>query len=281
MKKIKSWKRITVIILGVLIFLTIICFLWGPLFPWGPKLGYAQKKYDKAIVYAKSSSGLENVPDLDAIMEDEENFHQMQYNRKVKIVVITSEGEWKRFVPYLSYGVGGASLMRGNVVFINKSKIESHNYQYDAFFMHELSHNILYQNSGLANSYRMYKQGQPLELIATYYGGPRDYYKDEAEFLKAWEKANLKPCDNPLFLFDGLQEQGGKFSYTTYRYFMEYLAQGKGTESVQQFITNYTKEPNKYEDDFMNAFGITVLEAERGFSESMSEIEASLIENDH
>jgi len=270
MKKTKSWKRITVIILGVLIFMTLICFLWGPLFPWGPKLGYAQKKYDNAIVYAKYSSGLENVPDLNVIMKDEEVFHRMQYNRKVKIIIITSEGEWKRFVPYLSYGVGGASLMRGNVIFINKSKIESHNYQYDAFFKHELSHNILFQNSGLVDSYRMFKQGIPIELVATYYGGPRDYYKNEAEFLEAWEKADLKPSDNPLLLFNGLQEQGGKFSYTTYRYFMEFLAKEKGAESIQRFITNYTKEPKKYEDDFANAFGMTVQEAAIEFSGSMS-----------
>lgn len=275
MKITKSWRKVSLIVLGVLILLIAVCLLWGPLFPWGPKLGYARKEYDWATVYAKDTSGLENLPNLNVIMKDEEVFHRMRYSQKVTIVVVTSEGEWKRFVPYLSFGTGGASLMRGNAVFINKSKINSQNYQYDAFFKHELSHNILYQNSGIADSYRMFRQAIPLELVASYYGGPRDYYKNEADYLEAWKKAGLKPSDDPLVLFDGLKGQGGRFSYTTYRYFMEFLAREKGADSVQQFITNYSKNPKDYEDDFMNAFGITVKEAEKEFGDSMSKRIAS------
>lgn len=270
MKKDKIWKKLLLIVIGALILLIIICLLWGPLFPWGPKFGYVHKEYDKAVVCSKTSSGLGDTPNLDVIMKDEENFHRMQYDQKVKIIIITSEGEWRRLVPYLSYGVGGVSLMRGNIIFINKSKIDSHNYQYDAFFKHELSHNILYQNSSLINSYRMFKQSMPIELIATYYGGPRDYYKDETEFLEAWKKADLKLSDDSFLLFDGLEKQGGKLSYTTYRYFMEFMAEKKGTENVQQFITNYAKDPKSFEDDFSSAFGITFKEAKKEFSDSLS-----------
>lgn len=261
----KRLKKVLIIIAILLIILLVWAFIWGPLFAWGPKWGYAHEEHGKAILYSKDKTLLNSISDIDQIMNDEEAFHGLKYKQKVIVVIADNKWEWKMFFPYLPSGVGGAGLQTGNAIFINNPKISSHNYNVDGFVKHELSHTLLYQNSGLINAYRMYKQFWVEEGIATYYGGPWDYYDSKEEYLSAFSAANLSISNNSLTLYDGLKQQNGKLSYTTYRYFFEYLSDTYGRERLDKFISLYCQNPADLENDFNNAFGINIPEAVRNF----------------
>jgi hypothetical protein len=200
-------------------------------------------------------------------MRDEETFHELKYKRKVRIVFANSKLEWKLFLPHLSYGVGGATLQTGDTIFINYEKIASQNRNLSLFFNHELSHELLYQNSGFLKAYRMYKHFWIEEGLATYYGGPWDYYSSKEEYLATFRGASLNISDNPLLLYENLREQGAKLSYTTYRYFFEYLSDFYGQKSLKKFISLYTKTPKDFESDFQSAFGVNIPSALRAFDE--------------
>ena len=262
-----KWFRWILISIAILLIVSLVwALVWGPLFAWGPKWGYVREEHNGVILFAKDKELFNSISDIDQIMSEEEDFHGLEYKRKVIIVFANNKWEWKMFFPYLPSGVGGAGLQTGNAVFINYPKVSSHNYNIDGFVKHELSHTILYQNSGLLNAYRMYKQFWVEEGIATYFGGPWDYYSSKDEYLSAFSSANLAISDDPLVLYDGLRQQGGKLSYTTYRYFFEYLANTYGTESLKKFINLYCKNPGNMENDFKDAFGINVIEAVKKFN---------------
>lgn len=256
-----------------IIILLIIIFIWafvcGPLFAWGPKWGYAEEKHDQAILLARNPALFDTISDINQIFREEESFHGLSYKSKVLIVFVDNKYEWKSIFPYLSSGVGGASLQTGNAIFINYPKIARHNYSMDGFIKHELSHTLLYQNSGLIKAYQMFKHFWPEEGIATYFGGPFDYFANKEEYLAAFKGANLEISNDPLKLYDGISESGGKISYTTYRYFFEYLDTTYGREKLQQFIKAYNNNPNNFQQDFHNIFGISILDAVKSFDKNV------------
>ncbi len=267
----KRWWVWTLTLLGILL---ILALLWGPLFPWGPKLGYVKENHNKVVLIAKDKSDFASISNIDQIIKDEEDFHGLAYKHKVKIIFVENRREWKRFMPYLTFSTGGATLQAGNTIYINKTKIDEHNSNMDGYIKHELSHEILYQNCGFLKAYTMFRQLWLEEGIATYHGGPHDYYANKEEFLKIFKDKNLKPSDNPLLLFDNLKEQGGKFSYTVYRYFFEYLSDNYGSDRLHSFILKYSKNPKYFEQDFEKNFGISIPQATKQFNIEMLSIHA-------
>ena len=262
-----SVKKILLAAGGLIVLAVIWSFIWGPLFAWGPMWGYERQNWEKVVSVAKDSSSFSGISNLDEVITGEEASHGLEYKHKVKIIITNSRGEWKRFVPWLSYSIGGGTMMTGNTIYINREKIDSRGYNLDGFFKHELSHELLYQNSSLSKAYRMYKQNWVEEGVATYFGGPYDYYASKDEFLNAYREAKLVPGSNPLLLYENLDKQNGKLSYTTYRYFFEYLSGKFGEEKLRKFIGLYTQDPGNFENEFKDSFGVAIHDAVEDFDQ--------------
>lgn len=174
------------IILFLIAILLILSYLfWGPLFPWNPiKIGYEKIESSKATAYITDYNGEEVVYKLDEIIQEEEKFHDLKFKEKFKIIILGKESNMKRYLPWMSGSGYSVKLGSMNVIYIGANARNSP-FGIGVFLKHEISHLLIHQNtSSHDKNMEIVTQGWLAEGVATYFGGPQYYNKDE--FLELW-----------------------------------------------------------------------------------------------
>ena len=218
---------------------------WGPLFPWNPlKFGFKKIESSKATVYITEFDGENVVYKLDEILQEEENFHGIGFKEKFKIIILGKESNMKRFLPWMRGSGYSVKLGSVNVIYIGANARNSQ-HGIGVFLKHEISHLLIHQNtSSGGNNLEILKQGWLSEGVATYFGGPHYYEKNE--FIELWTKNGLTFDDlyeeNPLEMDRSLF----RLKYTYYRFFIEFLIETYGIEKLQAYLKSYIINPKSY-----------------------------------
>ncbi len=237
------------------VFLFIFCLLllylfWGPLFPWSPiKIGYKKIETEKSTLYIKDmSQGDEAVTRLDEIIAAAEAWHDLAYKEKFKIVVLDKNSNMKRHVPWLKGKGYSVSLGFLNLVYIGPTARKSP-YGIETYIKHELSHLLIHQNTPQKkDAFEMQKQGWLTDGIATYFGGP-DFYGKE-EFVTACKERGLEFTSLNETNIMNVPIRDLRLRYAYYKYFIQFLVETYGLEKLQEYIKKYLKNPKDYKNLF-------------------------------
>ena len=251
-----------------ILLLFVLYLLWGPLFPWNPvKPGYKKIESENATVYITEFDGDSVVYKLDEIIQEEEAFHGLEFKEKFRIVVLGKESNMKRYLPWIrgkGYSVKLGSL---NVIYIGTNARNS-TYGIGVFLKHEISHLLIHQNtSSSSNNMEILKQGWLAEGIATYFGGP--LYFEKEEFTEIWNKNGLS--FNMLYEENPHEMSGDYFQlkYTYYRFFIEFLLDTYGMEKFHEYLKSYTENPKDYKIIFSQVYNEEIDEILRKYSAYM------------
>ncbi len=249
----KKWKWISGA--AAVVFLMILIYLFqGPLFPWNPiKPGYEKIKFSRGMLYIKDITGKDSIVfRIDKIIEAEEKFHDLRYQDDMKIFIVNRDGSMKRFLPWMGGAGYSVSLSMANLIYIGP-KARNSKAGPGPHIKHELSHMLIDQNTSLENALEMHEQGWFVEGIAEYFSGHTFYSREEFKEV----------CRRYKFEFDGLMEKNplkmkGKellFSYSYYKYFIEYLCITNGEQKLRQYLKRYIQKPGEYKELFREIYG--------------------------
>ena len=142
----------------------------------------------------------------------------MRFKEKFKIIILGKESNMKRYLPWMSGSGYSVKLGFVNVIYIGANARNSQ-HGIGVFLKHEISHLLIHQNtSSSGNNLEILKQGWLAEGVATYFGGPHYYEKNE--FIELWTENGLT--------FDNLYEENPlemdrsifRLKYTYYRFLL-------------------------------------------------------------
>jgi len=238
----------------ILLLLVVLYLFWGPLFPWSPiKPGFDRIESSKATTYITRNEGDSVVYAMDEIIKEAEAFHDLRFKKRFKVIILGSKSSMKRFLPWLRGSGYSVKIGYANLIYIGANARTSP-YGVRVFLKHEISHLLLHQNmaSGRDNL-RIVDQGWLTDGVATYFGGPQYYEKNE--FVASWEANNLA--------FDSLHEQNPltmdrsmrALKYTYYRFFVQFLIDTHGLGKFQAYLKEYLRTPLDYKMLFPKVFG--------------------------
>ena len=263
--KIKS-KRKYFFLLFILII--VLYLFWGPLFPWSPvKIGYKKIESAKATVYITDFENENVVYTLDEILREEEKFHNLQFKEHFKIIVLGKQSNMKRYLPWLigsGYSVKLGSL---NVIYIGSTARNSP-YGIEVYLKHEISHLLIHQNTpSSSNNMEMLKQAWLTEGIATYFGGPHYYEKEN--FVELWKRNGLSFDDLYMENPHNMHKSIIRLKYTYYRFFIEFLITTFGIEKFQAYLKSYINNPKNYKLIFLETYNEELSEILQKFHKYM------------
>jgi len=270
-------KKQTILPVGLAAVLMAACiygFFFGPLFPYCPvNPGFDRMELGRCtVIYPGGSVLPPEYSTLDTLMDETEKFHQMSFRKRVKVVVCATPGQYKRF----SRGGGHASTTQtGTAVYIAPSIGETTyppplqregeareaasppktgRRDLSGFLKHELSHAILYQNTGLFRAFRIKNWVE--EGLAIYFGNPDHYYRGEEFRALAFRQGcffNLLDDESePVVTPPDIKFY---YKYGAYCEFMAYLVDKYGLDGVLNFVHAYIKSPADEEALFQTSFG--------------------------
>ncbi len=263
-------------ILFIAILILILYLFRGPLFPWNPiKSGFKRIASSKATLYVKDYDGVSSVYSIDKLIQEEEKFHDLNFKKKFKIIIPGGETGMKRFLPWLKGSTYSVKLGSVNVIYIGPTGRNSP-YGIDVFLKHEISHLLIHQHvSSSKKNFEILKQGWLAEGIATFYGGPHYYEKDE--FIKLWLEKGMG--------FDSLYEADPhemdkdiiRLKYTYYRFFTEFLINTFGLEQLQYYLKSYITNPENYKALFSEVFNEDIYAILVKFNKYMNQVRKPVV----
>ena len=254
-------------ILGITIVLAVIYhLLFGRLFPWSPiQLGFKRVHFAGAVVILPQKAALpEELENIADVLAETEQFHQLQFQKPVKVVLPETHTQHTRFS---SARALACALQSGTVVFLSPN-IPRENRNRADLLKHELSHALLFQHAGLIGSFRLpewFREG-----IAIYYGNPRDGFVGEAfskaavddeyffNILNAKEEIRKIPLNHRY-----------RFLHSEYRCFMEYLVEMYDIDTVREYMKALLKAPEEERPLFRQVFDVQLQEVLDTFSEDV------------
>ena len=265
MKLTRKKKLVWLVVAGGVL---ILYLGFGPLFAWNPVHPfYSVTETAKAVVMIRDPSRLDPCfKDIDRIMAKAEQFCNLRFHQKVKVIVCLNEFEKRRLVPWMKMPAG-VSLQIGDVVYLYPPKILEHGYPVAQYLRHELNHSLIYQNAHIWNSFQMSRQAWVVEGAAEVFGGP--YYYTKPEFTKLFQQHHLIFQENRNHLYPNLDPQDPKFNYSLYRFFVAYLIESYGLPAFQNFLHQYLAAPAEVQALFQQTFHLPLSEALAHFSASL------------
>ena len=253
-----------------LLLLLFICYLfWGPLFPWSPvKPGYKKIGSSGATVFIKDYKDEDVIYRLDELLLEEEAFHALKFHKKFRVVILGRESNMKRYLPWIKGSGYSVKLGSLNVIYLGPTARTSP-YGIEVFLKHEISHLLIHQNTPSGrNNMEMLKQGWLAEGIATFFGGPHYYERDD--FIELWKSKGMA--------FDSLYEANPhemdrniiRLKYTYYRFFIEFLVDTYGITELQEYLKDYMEDPESYKLIFSEIYNEDLTQILLKFSSCMN-----------
>ncbi len=263
--KIKIKTIISIVIL-LLFAIFIEQLLFGALLPYSPAIiGFNKIENEKVIIYYHENLYLD-IEEVSRIISESEDFHELPYKNKTKIILTKSEREFYRYT-FSNFRF----LTVKNRIFVSGRNIQDsqnnkiHIYTY---LKHELSHSLIYQNMSFIQFTRNTVPGWLLEGIATYSSGmigQDSYYSKEKVFQTIQNGIFLNPIDwKSGFLVSESPIVRGFPLYGNDKYFFIYSELGCVIENLihrfgKDVFIDYMKKSMTDEDNesvFYAVFGI-------------------------
>lgn len=251
--------------------LVLLAFPFGPLLPWSPiKPGYHTISFARSDVYSNEGAALlDDYRLLDQMMREAEEFHQLSFHKRVKVVACKNWGDCARAMPWLNVKpLGGVTLATGDVIYITP-KLQEKNFSIAEFLRHELSHALISQHISIRNSLKLTEQAWFSEGLAVWFGNQQAYLS-RAEFLAQARGKDLGKVIDPARMDRSAPDWNARFAYPAQRYFLEYLKQTYGAARFQQFLLGYINAPDDYQNLFRAAFQISLPDAIREFERTIA-----------
>ena len=255
--------RKKIFILFILVFVVSYLF-WGPLFPWNPiKIGYKKIESSKATIFITDFDREDIVYQIDELLREEEEFHGLKFMEKFKIIILGKESNMKRYLPWLKGDGYSVKLGSVNVIYIGANARNSP-YGIEVFLKHEISHLLIHQNtSSHGENMEILQQAWLTEGVATYFGGPHYYNKND--FVELWNmngfQFNSLYMENPHEIDRNII----RLKYTYYKFFIEFLIDTYGKEKLKAYIKLYTHNPKNYEIIFPEIYNNKLEDVLRDF----------------
>ncbi len=267
-KKILAGCLITFLLFSTIL---VLLFLFGPLLPWSLiKPGFKKIETESVQIYYKEEKYLDHAEMYASVVEnviDEiEELYGLEQQSPVSVFVV-DQGDLKRYIPWLNKGVGGATLQIGDTIYINIEKILETDRDPLEYLKHEMVHEIIYQNSGLLNAYRMMDTSLFTEGFPVFYGGPT-YYEDRIKFLEEYteKEPQIVVAREGAKAYTKIGEtNSASFNYTLYGEFIQYLVDTYGQEAVNNFLHKWINQPDNFRSDFKEIFGRELYEVQDDF----------------
>jgi hypothetical protein len=128
---------------------------------------------------------------------------------------------------------------------------------------------LIHQNtSSSSNNLEIQKQGWLSEGVATYFGGP--HYFEKNQFIELWKDKGM--AFDSLYEENPLEMDGTviRLKYTYYRFFIEFLIETYGSEKFQAYLKNYMNDPKSYKTIFPEVYNEDLNEILRKFNAYMN-----------
>ncbi len=262
----------------LLIAVIIYFFLWGRLFPFSPIIiGFEQKEFNKAIIYYREGTDISGLIIIDSLINQVEDFHQLNFKKRVKIFIFNSDKDYTRHTGhktrFVTFPIYGRIFVSGKA----RKESEEGKIHLDVYLKHELSHSLLFQNMSLYHS--CYYPCWLLEGIAVYSAnqiGVDGYFTKKETFDKIRNGYFLNPDDWGTLL--KAKKESVKnfplpnkywFIYSEFACLVDNIIQNYGKDKFLQYMTELLEEAddkkafqrifgiefNKYIDDFKNRVG--------------------------
>jgi hypothetical protein len=214
------------------------------------KLGYRATQHARGIVYVgKNAEPYGDYTQLERMMSEAENFHQLRFRRRLRVIECKDWASCERGVPWLNvHSLGGVTLW-GDAIYITP-KLKEKNFHADEFLRHELSHALIGQNTTMLNVYRLGRQPWFYEGLAVSFGAQHDYLS-RAEVLETIQTTGVAPYLDPA---QAPAEWNARLAYPLQRYFIEWLKAACGAEKFQQFLTRNITAPDEWRATFAAVF---------------------------
>lgn len=246
--------------------LVLLAFPFGPLFPWSPvKPGYHTTNFARGELYSAAGQPVEaDYALLDHLMAEAENFHQMHFSRRIKVIACKDWATCERGVPWLSMHSLGGVMLAGDVIYITP-KLKEKNFSTAEFLRHELSHALLTQNTTLLKGYRLNWQPWFYEGLAVSFGRQHDYLSRTEVLEKISTVAvvqYLDPAQAPA-------EWNARLAYPLQRYFIEWLKATYSAERFQDFLTRNLAAPDDWRATFAAVYQFSFTEAAASYEKAL------------
>ena len=263
------WKRLAGWLGGAAALLLLLAFPWGPLFPLSPlKPGYRVQRFQRAdLVVPKDRAPHPSYVELDRLVQEAEQFHQLPGPKRVTVVVCRSWGDFYRFMPhFLGWKGYGMALHLLDTIYLTP-RIQESGFDEEEAVRHELSHAVLNNNSSFLNALRMKRQQWVSEGIAVWFQGGRGFLS-AGQFLARARQRDLLRVIPPARNLPASQGSV-PFRYAAWHYFLRYLTERHGREKLQRFLLAYMDDPGSYQAQFARVYGQSLADAVADFQQAV------------
>jgi len=191
-----SKRKIFISILLLLFGFLTYHILFGRLFAFSPIIiGFENHKTENATVYYHKGESELNYKTLDSLIVNVEQFHKLNFNKKVKIFVCKTNREFRQ---YTGSSARFITFFDKTIFMSGKANNERKMYRIhlNTYLKHELSHSLVYQNMSFSKLIR-YPQWF-LEGLAVYSSnqfGVDGYLTKKETYKKINEGYFAKPKD--------------------------------------------------------------------------------------
>lgn len=241
---------ITIIVILFILSQTIL-FTWSPV-----KIGYKRFNFKKYNVYIKDHSLDEIYANLDGMLLQSEKDHNLLIKKKLDIVICDNK-VIRFYIPWLKTST--AAGVWPNTVYLSTGSIETFKNPVLGI-MHEVSHLLLLQNYGERTCTTIWKNHEWLpEGYAVYItqGYPKYRSKSEVKNLIKENINNYAVESKDLFSLEVLRNIPMTVKYSLYNYYITYLIETYGEESLLEFLNKAFKEPELFLESFSLIFKIS------------------------
>jgi len=257
------------LILIFVLFCIVFYLFWGPLFPWNPiKIGFTEIPATKATIYATELTKKDSVLyHLDEIIQQEEDFHGIEYSDHIKIVVLSQESNNRRYLPWLGGSGYSVSLSPLDVIYIG-ANARKYPEGIGPHLRHELSHLLIDQNTSFENAGKMQKQAWFVEGIAEFMSGHGFYNKNDLRRILKSRSAPRPSLEGKIPQDMTWQELQLNYSY--YKCFIEYLVDSRGIPKLREYLKLYIEDPDNFTNSFFKIYSVDLDTSLKLFNSELS-----------
>jgi predicted SprT family Zn-dependent metalloprotease len=273
-------RKIKLSIVGLILILFGILsyeFLCGKLFSFTPIIiGFSKHELPNTIIYVQNGNGYNDFVKIDTLIPTVENFHESKFLYKPKIFIFKESSSYiqrslstkPRFITYPNSRIF-ISPWALKESFENKISLE-------IYLRHELSHSLIFQQSGIINAYKYPKW--LLEGIAVYSSnqmGTFNYPSKQETYILISQGHFMPPdyfrTNNESKINLDMGNSIG-FIYSEFACIVDYLVVTYGKEKFISYmkILSENTDNNKV---FKDVYGVDFLKEIQNFKKYVSENE--------
>lgn len=245
----------------------------GPLFPFAPAVpGFTRHESARSVIYIQSGARSPDQTSIDELLPDVERFYGLKFVKKPELFVFKDQNNFSRLSPSRA-----RFSVYFNRLFISPRALYEAGrgmIDLDIYLRHELSHCLLYQNSGAIRYLRI-----PAWLIegVAVLGAEQmgtGFYPDRAQTMDLVRQGQFMP---PSFFKTGREDRvrlkvpyRQTFIYSEFACIVDGLIAAFGKDRFLDYL-NRLLSGQPHDRVFLSVFGLSLDEFIRQFKESAAD----------